>query len=52
MQFKIDGNLPMTQSLHETRAEIERLVERFARNLDVYKRAEYKETQVGARMPP
>jgi hypothetical protein len=46
MQFKIDGNLPMTQSLHEARAEIERLVERFARNLDVYKRAEYKETQV------
>ncbi|HIP96799.1 MAG TPA: restriction endonuclease subunit M, partial [Anaerolineae bacterium] len=26
--------------------EIERLVERFARNRDVYKRAEYKETQV------
>ena len=26
--------------------EVERLVDRFARNLDVYKRAEYKETQV------
>jgi hypothetical protein len=28
------------------KTEVERLVERFARNLDVYKRAEYKETQV------
>ncbi len=36
----------MTQSFHQARAEIERLVERFAHNLDVYKRAEYKETQV------
>ena len=36
----------MTQSYHQTQVEIERLVERFARNLDVYKRAEYKETQV------
>ena len=26
--------------------EIEGLIERFARNLDVYKRADYKETQV------
>jgi len=28
------------------KTEVERLVDRFARNLDVYKRAEYKETQV------
>ena len=28
------------------KTKVERLVERFARNLDVYKRAEYKETQV------
>ena len=36
----------MTQSYHQAKVEIERLVERFARNLDVYKRAEYKETRV------
>jgi hypothetical protein len=36
----------MIQSFHRARAEIERLVERFARNLDAYKRADYKETQV------
>jgi hypothetical protein len=36
----------LTQSYHQSKVEIERLVERFARNLDVYKRAEYKETQV------
>jgi hypothetical protein len=30
----------------QARSEIERLVERFARNLDVYKRLEYKEAQV------
>ena len=29
----------------ETRREIEGLVQRFARNLDVYTRPEYKETQ-------
>ena len=36
----------MVQSYHEAKIEIERLVERFARNLDVYKRPDYKETQV------
>jgi len=35
-----------TPSHAEARGEIERLVERFARNLDAYRRAEYKETQV------
>jgi hypothetical protein len=36
----------LAQSYREAKIEIERLVERFARNLDVYKRPEYKETQV------
>ena len=33
-------------SYQSAKIEVEKLVERFARNLDVYKRAEYKETQV------
>ena len=36
----------MTASCHEAKIKIEQLVERFARNLDVYKRAEYKEAHV------
>jgi len=36
----------LTQSYHQAKIEIEHLVERFAHNLDVYKRADYKETQV------
>jgi len=38
--------MPIPATHAEARIEIERLVERFARNLDAYKRAEYKETQV------
>ena len=37
-------SIPATYA--EARSEVERLMERFACNLDVYKRAEYKETQV------
>ena len=36
----------LTQSYQEARAEIEHLVERFVRNLDAYKRPEYKEAHV------
>ena len=36
----------MTVSYADAKIEVEGLVERFARNLDVYKRADYKETQV------
>jgi len=36
----------MTQSYRQAKAEVERLIERFARNLDAYKRAEYKEAHV------
>jgi len=35
-------------SYAEARIEVERLVERFARNLDAYRRADYKEAQVRA----
>ena len=38
-----EETLPMTQSFHQARAEIEQLVERFAHNLDAYKRVDYKE---------
>ncbi len=40
------GEIPIPATHAEAGIEIERLVERFARNLDAYKRAEYKETQV------
>jgi predicted type IV restriction endonuclease len=36
----------MAISCADAKIEVEGLVERFARNLDVYKRADYKETQV------
>ena len=36
----------MTQSYHQAKAEVEGLVERFGRNLDVYKRPDYKEARV------
>ena len=36
----------LTQSYHEAKAEMAGLVERFAGNLDVYKRPDYKETRV------
>jgi len=38
----------MTTPYAEARIEVERLVERFARNLDAYRRADYKEAQVRA----
>ena len=36
----------MTVSYTEAKIEVERLVERFARNLDAYRRTDYKEAQV------
>ena len=36
----------MTTPYARSKVEIERLVERFARNLDAYRRADYKEAQV------
>jgi len=36
----------MTASYAEARSKVERLVERFARHLDAYRRADYKEAQV------
>jgi hypothetical protein len=36
----------LNTNYESAKTEVERLVGRFARNLDVYKRAEYKETQV------
>jgi methylase of polypeptide subunit release factors len=36
----------LNTNYESAKVEVERLIERFARNLDVYKRAEYKETQV------
>ncbi|MCK4452302.1 MAG: hypothetical protein KAX26_17160, partial [Anaerolineae bacterium] len=44
MEKKRDEPSPATYT--EARSEIERLVERFARNLDAYKRTEYKEAHV------
>jgi hypothetical protein len=41
VQFKLDKNLSVTRSYHQAKIEVERWVERFARNLDVYKRVEY-----------
>jgi len=38
--------MPVPATYDEARSEIERLVERFARNLDAYKHADYKETRV------
>jgi hypothetical protein len=38
--------MALAQSYEESRQQIEQLVERFARNLDLYRRPDYKETQV------
>ena len=38
--------MPLVQSYDEAKDQVEHLVQRFARNLDTYKRPEYKETQV------
>jgi len=38
--------MALTVSYQESRRQVEQVVERFARNLDVYRRPEYKETQV------
>ena len=38
--------MALAQSYEEARTQIEQLVERFARNLDAYKRKEYKEARV------
>jgi len=38
--------MPLAQSYAEAKSQVEHLVQRFARNLDTYKRPEYKETQV------
>jgi len=40
------GDKPIPATYTEARSEIERLVERFARHLDTYKHADYKETRV------
>ena len=40
------GDKPIPATYTEARSEIERLVERFARSLDDYKHADYKETRV------
>jgi hypothetical protein len=40
--------MPLAQSYDEAKSQVERLVERFHRNLDVYKRPEYKEAHVRA----
>jgi len=40
--------MSIAQTVAEAQAQVERLVERFARNLDAYRRAEYKEAQVRA----
>jgi len=37
--------MPIARSRDEARAQLLDLVERFARNLDAYKRPDYKETQ-------
>ena len=41
-----EGDQPEAAAPESARREIEALVERFARNLDVYTRPDYKETQV------
>jgi predicted type IV restriction endonuclease len=38
--------MPLAQTYQDARAQVEQLVEQFHRNLDAYKRPEYKETQV------
>lgn len=38
--------MPIAQSLDKAKFQVEKLVERFAQNLDVYKRPDYRETQV------
>src|SRR5512136_880310 len=38
--------MPIAQSPAEAQAQVEQLVDRFRRNLDAYKRPDYKETQV------
>jgi hypothetical protein len=38
----------MAQSCQQAQAQVDQLVERFARNLDAYRRVEYKEAQVRA----
>jgi hypothetical protein len=40
--------MPIAQSYQQARDQTERLVARFARNLDVYRRPAYKEAQVRA----
>jgi len=40
--------MPPAQSYDQARAQVERLTERFAMNLDAYRRADYKEAQVRA----
>ena len=40
--------MPLAQSVDEGKRRVERLAERFDRNLDVYKRPEYKEARVRA----
>jgi len=42
-----EKNLTGITAPRDTRRQIEGLVQRFARNLDVYTRSDYKETQVG-----
>jgi len=42
----MERNKPIPATHTQARSEIERLVERFARNLDAYKQAEYKEERV------
>ena len=38
--------MAVAQSYEQAKTQVERLVERFERNVDAYKRADYKETQV------
>jgi hypothetical protein len=38
--------MPVSVSYSQARDQVARLVERFGHNLDAYKRADYKETQV------
>ena len=38
--------MTLSQSYHEAKSDIEQLIDRFHRNLDAYKRSDYKETQV------
>jgi hypothetical protein len=38
--------MPLAQSYEQAKSQVEQLVERFHRNLDAYKRQDYKEAQV------